>query len=118
MCWRRSSYGGVALAAVFGMLLLNGLPRLYHPIFNAKDFGLNLLSWYIYTLGGLFTIGALIAGGVDTGWTFYTPFSTMFFNTRKRIFGYRFMAYPILGIATIGCQRQKCVCSHTSIIAS
>jgi cytochrome c oxidase subunit I len=42
---------------------------------------LNLLSWYIYTLGGLFTIGALIAGGVDTGWTFYTPFSTMFSNT-------------------------------------
>jgi cytochrome c oxidase subunit 1 len=42
---------------------------------------LNLLSWYIYVLGGLFTVGMLIAGGVDTGWTFYTPFSTMFSNT-------------------------------------
>ncbi len=42
---------------------------------------LNLLSWYLYIFGGLFTIGALIAGGVDTGWTFYTPFSTMFSNT-------------------------------------
>lgn len=42
---------------------------------------LNLASWYLYVLGGLFTIGALIAGGVDTGWTFYTPFSTMFSNT-------------------------------------
>jgi cytochrome c oxidase subunit 1 len=42
---------------------------------------LNLLSWYIYILGGLFTIAALIAGGVDTGWTFYTPFSTMFSNS-------------------------------------
>ena len=42
---------------------------------------LNILSWYIYVLGGLFTVGALIAGGVDTGWTFYTPFSTMFSNT-------------------------------------
>jgi hypothetical protein len=31
---------GAALAAVFGMLLSNGLPRLYHPIFNAKDFDL------------------------------------------------------------------------------
>ena len=43
---------------------------------------LNLLSWYIYMLGGLFTIYALVAGGVDTGWTFYTPYSTMFSNTQ------------------------------------
>src|SRR5678810_1315279 len=28
-------------------------------------------------LGGLFTLYALVAGGVDTGWTFYTPFSTV-----------------------------------------
>ncbi|MGI9024242.1 MAG: cytochrome c oxidase subunit I, partial [Burkholderiaceae bacterium] len=42
---------------------------------------LNLASWYLYILGGLFTVGALIAGGVDTGWTFYAPFSTMYSNT-------------------------------------
>ena len=42
---------------------------------------LNLASWYIYTLGGLFVVATLIAGGVDTGWTFYTPFSTLFSNT-------------------------------------
>jgi cytochrome c oxidase subunit 1 len=42
---------------------------------------LNLLSWYIYVLGGIFTVAMLVAGGVDTGWTFYTPFSTMFSNT-------------------------------------
>ncbi|HEY3951079.1 cytochrome c oxidase subunit I [Phenylobacterium sp.] len=41
---------------------------------------LNLASWYIYLGGGLFTLYALIAGGVDTGWTFYTPLSTMFAN--------------------------------------
>jgi cytochrome c oxidase subunit I len=41
---------------------------------------LNLLSWYIYVLGGLFTLYVLIAGGVDTGWTFYTPLSSMFAN--------------------------------------
>jgi cytochrome c oxidase subunit 1 len=41
---------------------------------------LNLASWYIYVLGGLFTVATLIAGGVDTGWTFYTPYSTMFAN--------------------------------------
>jgi cytochrome c oxidase subunit 1 len=37
---------------------------------------LNLASWYIFMLGGLFTLYALLTGGVDTGWTFYTPFST------------------------------------------
>ena len=42
---------------------------------------LNLFSWYLYVLGGLFTIAMLLLGGVDTGWTFYTPFSTMFSNS-------------------------------------
>src|SRR5690349_14262657 len=42
---------------------------------------LNLASWYLFVLGGLFTIAALIAGGVDTGWTFYVPYSTAFSNT-------------------------------------
>lgn len=42
---------------------------------------LNLLSWYIYGIGGLFTIAAVIAGGVDTGWTFYTPYSSLFANS-------------------------------------
>ena len=50
---------------------------------GAKDLAfprLNLLSWYIYVLGGAFTVYVLISGGVDTGWTFYTPLSTMFAN--------------------------------------
>ncbi len=42
---------------------------------------INLLSWYLYVLGALFTLYAMIAGGVDTGWTFYTPFSTSASNT-------------------------------------
>src|SRR3569833_1198500 len=42
----------------------------------------NLLSWYIYMLGGVITLYAMITGGVDTGWTFYTPFSTTFSNTK------------------------------------
>src|SRR6266536_2507165 len=47
---------------------------------GAKDLAfpkLNLASWYIYIIGGLFTLYALITGGLDTGWTFYTPFSTV-----------------------------------------
>lgn len=42
---------------------------------------LNLLSWYIYIAGGLLTVTALLAGGVDTGWTFYTPFATLYSNS-------------------------------------
>ena len=36
---------------------------------------LNLLSWYLYMIGGSIALCILIFGGVDTGWTFYTPFS-------------------------------------------
>ena len=39
---------------------------------------LNLASWYIFMLGGFISIAALVLGGVDTGWTFYTPLSSMF----------------------------------------
>jgi cytochrome c oxidase subunit 1 len=42
---------------------------------------LNLLSWYLYVLGGVIILVALALGGVDTGWTFYTPYSTMFSNS-------------------------------------
>jgi cytochrome c oxidase subunit 1 len=52
---------------------------------GAKDLAfpkINLLSWYIYIIGGLFALAALIGGGVDTGWTFYTPYSSMSSNTR------------------------------------
>jgi cytochrome c oxidase subunit I len=38
---------------------------------------INLLSFYIYLLGSLFTMYAIVSGGLDTGWTFYTPFSTV-----------------------------------------
>jgi cytochrome c oxidase subunit 1 len=42
---------------------------------------LNLASWYVFMFGGLLAFIAIIAGGVDTGWTFYTPYSTMFSNS-------------------------------------
>jgi cytochrome c oxidase subunit 1 len=51
---------------------------------GAKDLAfprINLASWYIYSIGGLFTMWALLHGGVDTGWTFYTPYSSTFSNT-------------------------------------
>ncbi|MCI0626644.1 MAG: cytochrome c oxidase subunit I [Acidobacteria bacterium] len=50
---------------------------------GAKDLAfprLNLLSWYVYIIGGLLTFAAVVAGGVDTGWTFYTPYSSTYSN--------------------------------------
>ncbi len=51
---------------------------------GAKDLAfpkINLLSWYFYIAGGGLTLFALMQGGVDTGWTFYTPYSTTFSNS-------------------------------------
>ena len=39
---------------------------------------LNLLSWYLFIVGGLITLTALLLGGLDTGWTFYEPYSTFY----------------------------------------
>src|SRR5215813_11624137 len=39
---------------------------------------LNLLSWYLYMIGGSCVVATAALGGVDTGWTFYTPYSTTF----------------------------------------
>jgi len=42
---------------------------------------INLLSWYLYVIGAGITLYCITIGGVDTGWTFYTPFSTTYSNT-------------------------------------
>jgi cytochrome c oxidase subunit 1 len=55
---------------------------------------LNLASWYLYSAGGMFTVATMIAGGVDTGWTFYTPFSTMFSNSHVLL--------VVAGVFTVG----------------
>ena len=66
-----------SIPAVFGNFLI--------PIMiGAKDLAfprLNLASWYVYMVGGLFTLSVVILGGVDTGWTFYTPYSSTYANT-------------------------------------
>ena len=40
----------------------------------------NLGSWYVFNLSALLLLYCLIMGGVDTGWTFYTPLSTNYAN--------------------------------------
>ena len=62
-----------SIPAVLGNFLL--------PIMiGAKDLAfprINLLSWYIYVLGATVTLAAVFSGGLDTGWTFYTPYSSV-----------------------------------------
>ncbi|MCC6293117.1 MAG: cbb3-type cytochrome c oxidase subunit I [Bryobacterales bacterium] len=51
---------------------------------GARDLALpriNLLSWYIFIIGACFTLYSMISGGVDTGWTFYTPYSSTYANS-------------------------------------
>jgi len=51
---------------------------------GAKDLAfprINLLSWYLFMIGGTITVAAILLGGVDTGWTFYTPYSTVYSNS-------------------------------------
>src|SRR4051794_32922179 len=50
---------------------------------GAKDLAfpkINLTSWYLFISGGALALTALIMGGVDTGWTFYTPYSSVYSN--------------------------------------
>jgi cytochrome c oxidase subunit 1 len=45
---------------------------------GAKDLAfprLNLASWYLYIIGAIFFVAVLMMGGLDTGWTFYVPYS-------------------------------------------
>jgi cytochrome c oxidase subunit 1 len=42
---------------------------------------INLLSWYLYVIGGVIALIVLAMGGIDTGWTFYTPYSSFASNT-------------------------------------
>jgi cytochrome c oxidase subunit 1 len=48
---------------------------------GAKDVAfprLNLFSFYLWVLGAACAVYSLLAGGFDTGWTFYTPYSSQF----------------------------------------
>ena len=51
---------------------------------GAKDLAfprVNLLSWYVYVVAGILGTIAVVGGGVDTGWTFYTPYSSTYSNS-------------------------------------
>ncbi len=78
------------------------LGNFFVPIMiGARDLAfprVNLLSWYVFNLSGLVLLYSLIMGGANTGWTFYTPLSTIYAN------GYVFaaaMAVFINGFSSI-----------------
>lgn len=72
-----------SIPAVLGNFLL--------PIMlGAKDVAfpkLNLLSWYVFMLGGALMMYTLINGGIDTGWTFYPPYSSIYSNSEVTMAG-------------------------------
>jgi len=73
-------------AAMIFFFLIPSIPAvlgnfLVPMMIGARDLAfprLNLMSWYLYSIGGLFTIYALVSGGLDTGWTFYAPYSSRY----------------------------------------
>lgn len=70
-----------AIPAVLGNFVL--------PIMlGARDLAfprLNLLSWYLYTIGGIMVLVAIATGGFDSGWTFYVPLSSNTIYSRGQI---------------------------------
>jgi cytochrome c oxidase subunit I len=72
-------------AAMIFLFIIPSIPAalgnfLLPLMIGAKDVAfprLNLASYYIYVLGAIFMLAAIVFGGVDTGWTFYTPYSTV-----------------------------------------
>ncbi len=59
---------------------------------------INLLSWYLYLIGGMLGLAAIAAGGLDTGWTFYTPYSTQSSTTAVTVAA---MAAFVAGFSSI-----------------
>jgi cytochrome c oxidase subunit I len=67
---------------------------------GAKDVAfprLNLASLYIYVIGAVMAVSSIVFGAVDTGWTFYTPYST----TTSGAVGLMAMAVFVLGFSSV-----------------
>jgi cytochrome c oxidase subunit 1 len=83
-----------AIPAIFGNFLL--------PIMiGARDLAfprLNLFSWYLYMTSGVMLLIVLCLGGVDSGWTFYTPYSSMYSNSQVTL---TILAVFIAGFSSI-----------------
>ncbi|HLO39943.1 MAG TPA: cbb3-type cytochrome c oxidase subunit I [Phycisphaerales bacterium] len=97
-------HGAIMVFMVIVPSVPAALGNFFLPILiGAKDVAfprLNLLSWYIYVCGSIFGVMAILMGGVDTGWTFYTPYSTTTDADYMRVV-YMVLAAFILGFSSI-----------------
>ncbi|MEN9528548.1 MAG: cytochrome c oxidase subunit, partial [Pseudomonadota bacterium] len=73
-------HGAVMVFLVIIPSIPASLGNFFLPLMlGAKDVAfpkLNLMSFYVYILGGAFLLFSIFTGAVDTGWTFYTPYSS------------------------------------------
>ena len=94
-----------AIPSGFGNFLL--------PIMvGAKDVAfprLNLLSFYLYLLGAVIALAGMVYGGADTGWTFYTPYST---TTTTKVVPILLGAF-VLGFSSVLTGLNFIVTTHT-----
>jgi cytochrome c oxidase subunit 1 len=92
-------------AVMIFLFIIPGIPAalgnfVLPMMLGAKDVAfprLNLASYYFWVIGALFAVLSIVLGGVDTGWTFYTPYST---TTNSNVVLLTFGAF-ILGFSSI-----------------
>jgi cytochrome c oxidase subunit 1 len=70
---------------------------------------LNLASFYLYLIGAAIAIWGMVHGGADTGWTFYTPYSS---TTPTQVLPILFGIF-ILGFSSIFTGLNFIVTAHT-----
>lgn len=100
---RMFSLHGIVMVFLFLVVAIPAsLGNFLVPIMiGARDLAfpkINLMSWYIYMIGGFMVLAAIIFGGIDTGWTFYTPYSTSYAKTNVLLVG---VAVFIIGFSSI-----------------
>lgn len=87
------------------MVIVPGIPAIFGNFIlplhiGAKDVAfprLNLISWYVFMAGAILAISTFFTSKIDTGWTFYTPYSI---TTGTAVVSMVVAAF-IMGIASI-----------------
>jgi cytochrome c oxidase subunit 1 len=99
------------------LFMLPSIPNIFGnfllPIMlGARDLAfprLNLLSLYVFVVGAVFLLVAMVWGGADTGWTFYAPFSTTTASAVTPVV----IGIFILGVSSIMTAINFIVTTHT-----